>query len=211
MPDVVFIGPPGSGKSTVGTALRLAHLAEHISTGQLIRDYMRQMVGQQNSMAESLASGGMVSDDEVTALLVHQMESTKSPRIILDGYPRTVSQIALLESIMKRFNRELSAVVQFNLPDEVSVLRVCGRYTCRTCGRSYHTVFKPAVDNTCECGETQFIQRPYDIKEIVEARLHRYHLMTEPIADIYRERGILKVIDATLPIDRVINEVLDVI
>jgi adenylate kinase len=207
----VFIGPPGSGKSTVGNALRLANLAQHISTGELIRDYMRQMVGQHTSIGESLSTGGMVSDDEVTALLVEQMERTQAPRIILDGYPRTMPQIALLESIMKRFGRSLNAVVQFKLPDEDAILRVCGRYNCRSCSRSYHSVFKPAVDGACECGETQFVQRAHDLREIVEARLHKYHLMTEPIADAYRDRGLLKVVDASLPIDQVINNVLDVI
>ncbi len=208
MGDVIFMGPPGSGKGTAGKLIEMSGLAQHISTGDIIREYL-EALPMDHPLTTRIASGEYMTDDEIFSLLIHTVERSASRRIVYDGFPRTNVQIDMLDRLSAKHDRMIQAVVFFAIPDHRIVERIVGRYNCRECQRVYHDKFNPAIDSTCECGSQQFVRREDDNETVLASRLKRYHFATEPILGIYRQRGILHEVNADQPIEKVLNDVLD--
>jgi adenylate kinase len=209
--DLVFIGPPGAGKGTVGKILETAGLAIHVSTGEMIREYLSTLPAR-DPLHARIAEGSFLDDDEITALLIRKVEHIPlDRRIIFDGYPRNVAQAQLLNRILGRAPRMVGSVILFDMPDEKVVERISGRYNCRDCGRVWHSMFNPAPEGTCVCGSTTFVVRSDDKPEVIEARLYRYHTRTLPLITHYGKRDMLKTVAADGEIAQVANAVLDLI
>jgi len=206
MSDLVFMGPPGGGKGTVGKLLQRAGLADHVSTGELIRTYLTTLPAD-DPLNERIAAGHFLSDDEITALLIRHVDNVDR-RIIFDGYPRNLEQITLLIRILERAERTLHAAILFELPDEQVIDRISGRYNCQTCKTVYHRLFNPAPDNRCVCGSTSFETRSDDRAEVVAARLARYHQVTEPMIDRFENMRLLRVVNADQSVEAVMKEVM---
>lgn len=208
--DIIFIGPPGGGKGTVGQIIDRAGLARHVSTGDLCRDYLKS-VAEDDPIHARIAAGEFLNDDEITALLARRVSELPDVRMIIDGYPRSLDQVKLLDRILAKYDREIGAVISFEMTDERVVERISGRYVCRACAHVYHRTFNPAPDNVCACGETQFITREDDRPAVIGARLYRYHHRTEPVIAHYKARGLIRALDCDRPIEVVANATLDLV
>jgi adenylate kinase len=209
MTDLVFMGPPGAGKGTIGKILQTAHLAEHISTGEIIREYLATLPDT-DPLHARIAAGKFLNDDEITALLIRRVEKATLTRIIFDGYPRNIEQTQLLNRIEERSSRRLQHAVLFEMADEHVISRISGRYNCRVCLHVYHKSFNPAPQGTCECGSKRFEVRADDRPEVVGERLKRYHALTEPLIAHYENLGMLRVVDAYQPIEAVMKDVMEI-
>ena len=123
---------------------------------------------------------------------------------ILDGFPRTIAQAQSLEEMLKTMGLALNGVLSVQVPDQLIVERLSGRRTCKGCGALYHVVFDPpkAADTCNRCGAALF-QRDDDREETVMNRLKVYERQTAPLADYYRERGLLTEIDGVGDVDAV--------
>ena len=117
---------------------------------------------------------------------------------LLDGYPRNIEQGVTLETILQALGQELDHVVHFVLEDAEIVRRLSGRRTCGSCGAPYHRVSAPpSKPGVCDvCGGLLF-QREDDREAVVAQRLKVYRERTEPLVDFYRQRGLLREIEAT--------------
>lgn len=211
MDFLVFLGPPGSGKGTQAQILaQESPKVCHVSTGQILRDEISSG-SEFGKILESYVSNGQLITDQMMFKILETALSrmTNFSTILLDGVPRTLYQADLLDDYLKKTGSSLKKVVYFDIGDDILVERLSGRYSCASCGASYHKVSKkPVIEGQCDsCKSTVFEQRRDDTMEVVQKRLAVYHEQTQPLVDYYIEHGLLVKIDATESVESVSDAV----
>lgn len=197
--NLIFLGPPGSGKGTIGALLAKDLSIPHISTGEILRTEISSGTELGVQVKEIVASGALVDDELVAKIIDKRIKQEDcSQGFILDGYPRTLNQARLLQKIFADQSKELTATVLLNVPDDVLILRLSGRRKCDKCGKDYNinTLTPPKVEGVCDdCGGS-LVQRKDDNPETIKNRLNLYREETEPLIQHYKEQGALKEIKA---------------
>lgn len=209
--NLVLLGPPGSGKGTQAKILAERYRIPHISTGDILREEVRNETPLGLRVKAIMESGDLVPDKLVAGIILHRLDRDDCARgFILDGYPRTVEQARILDDILGELGRALERVILITVPDDVIVERMAGRRSCPECGRVYHMVYNPPKDgaNCDDCG-VPLVQRPDDREEVVRERLRVYHEKTQPLEELYRGRGILLEVDGNQPVDAVTEVIVD--
>lgn len=203
---LVFLGPPGAGKGTQAKLLSQRMGFLHLSTGDLLREAVKNQTPLGRKAKEYMDRGELVPDE----LIVQLIEETlpKDGNVILDGFPRTVNQALALEEMLKVKGEKISKVLFFDVPDEVIVDRLSGRRVCSKCGAVYHVKYNPPkVEGVCDlCGGT-LVQRNDDKEEVVRKRLEVYRKQTQPLVEFYQERGIIYKLDAGKGVEELFEEV----
>jgi adenylate kinase len=198
---VVLLGPPGAGKGTQAAAMRERYGVPHISTGDMLRAAIASSspLGLQ---ARALVERGQLVPDDLMAVMVRERLQLPDAAggFLLDGYPRTVAQAETLESVLQGMGRELDRALLLDLDDSEIVKRLSGRRSCAACGAPYHmTAAPPRQPGQCDrCAGPggALVQRPDDREDVVAERLRVYRERTAPVADYYRKRGLLSVVNA---------------
>lgn len=198
---LVFLGPPGCGKGTQAKVLCHKLGAEHIGTGDLLRESMRAGTPAGLEAARHVDQGNLVPDQVVNDLIAERFARKDRPgRFILDGYPRTLPQARACDEILEAHHLGLDGVILINVPDREIVRRVSGRWSCPKpgCKATYHVISNPPkVQGVCDDCATGLVQRSDDSPETVESRLVVYHRETEPLLPYYRQKGLLREVDGT--------------
>ncbi|KAF1304399.1 adenylate kinase [Enterococcus saccharolyticus] len=212
--NLILMGLPGAGKGTQAERIIAEYNIPHISTGDMFRAAMANETAL-GLKAKSYMDNGDLVPDEVTNGIVKERlaESDTDKGFLLDGFPRTLDQAQALDAMMKDLGKEIDAVIEINVPEEILVDRLAGRYMCRDCGATYHKVFNPTkVEGTCDrCGGHDFYQREDDKPETVKNRLAVNVKSSEPILAYYKEKGLLQSIDGNREIDAVFADVKNII
>lgn len=195
---VVFLGPPGAGKGTQAQKLAAHEGVPHIATGDLVRRAIRtgSSLGVEFKRYNDL--GQLVPDQMVVALVAERLvEPDCKHGFILDGFPRTVPQAKALETLLDQAKVSISAVILFDVQDEVVVRRISGRRTCSKCGHIYHVTFNPPKGSpaVCDVCGGSLVQRDDDREEVVRKRLAEYHSLTAPLVAFYQSVNVLTRID----------------
>jgi adenylate kinase len=121
-----------------------------------------------------------------------------APGFILDGFPRTAAQVAILDRVMSRLGIRLDGAYLLVAPENEIVRRLSGRRVCPGCAAVYHIdTHPPKSSGVCDSCGTALIQRPDDSEDVVLDRLHVYREQTLPVAEIYRSRSVLREVDGT--------------
>ncbi len=206
---LILLGPPGAGKGTQAALLSGALKVPHISTGDIFRSNIKEKTKLGKLVSGILESGGQVPDD-VTCEIVKDrlMKDDCHNGFILDGFPRTLPQAEMFESMLSENNQRIDAVINISLDDAVVVKRMSGRRMC-PCGKVYHVLsHPPKKEGVCDsCGSPLYI-RDDDREETVLNRLKTYHDQTSPLIDFYSRRGLLIEIDGDKPIDSIFQDIL---
>lgn len=212
MKNIIFIAPPAAGKGTQSDLLVKKYGYYHISTGDLLREEVRKQSDIGVKIQELMKSGQLVSDEIVSNLLKDTLESLDGP-FILDGYPRDLNQIGILNNILKDINKSIDLVIQLDVNYDILVKRVTGRLSCPKCSRSYHKYnLKPKVEWVCDDCGSDLISRTDDNEETFKNRYQTYLDNTEPILDYYNNLEIVKVIrDNKSDVNEVFAEIEKVI
>lgn len=197
-PALVLIGPPGAGKSTLSDRLVQRLPLTVIATGERLRAEIRSgsPLGRQ---IEPLLEQGHFAPDEVMEQLLYAWLAEAPPEqgFLLDGYPRSLSQAHTLSRLLDTLQRPLTMVIALELSDAEVIRRLTGRRVCEGGGESFtlHIDDAAAVQRCHERGG-RLVERDDDRPEIIAERLRVYARETEPLLALYRQRGLLRLVDA---------------
>lgn len=190
--NLILLGAPGAGKGTQAEVISEALKIPQISTGNILREAVKNGTEYGLKAKAAMDSGSLVSDDVVIGILKDRIaEDDCKNGFILDGFPRTVPQAEALDNMGVKIDK----VVEIYVPDETIQKRLSGRRVCENCGASYHTEFKPTkVEGKCDkCGGNA-VQRKDDHPDTVIERLKVYHEQTAPLKGYYTDQGKLETV-----------------
>ncbi|KNC56412.1 adenylate kinase [Thecamonas trahens ATCC 50062] len=182
---VAMFGAPGSGKGTIAEWLVRDFALGHLSTGDLIRDALSDAdflaTDKGKAIKATIDAGNLVGDDIILDLLKPKIDVAAAPRIILDGFPRTLVQAKMLDAI-----RPVDVVLEVDVPAEEIVRRLSGRRVHPGSGRIYHVSFNPPKEEgkDDETGEP-LVQRDDDKEEVILHRLEIFNDQKQPVLDYY--------------------------
>jgi len=203
---LVFLGPPGAGKGTQAKLLSQRMGFLHLSTGDLLREAVKNQTPLGKKAKEYMDRGELVPDELIVQLIEETMP--KDGNVILDGFPRTVNQALALEEMLKGKGEKISKVLFFDVPDEVIIDRLSGRRVCSKCGAVYHVKYNPPkVEGMCDLCGGSLVQRDDDKEEVVKKRLEVYRKQTQPLIEFYQDRGIIYKLDAEKGVEELFEEV----
>lgn len=176
-----------------------------LSTGDMLRAAIAKGTALGVQAKGFMDKGALVPDDVVIGLIAERtQEPDCSKGFILDGFPRTIPQAEALSRMLEMRGKKVDRAVLFEIKDQELVSRLSGRRTCSKCGAMYHVESaRPKSESACDQCGSGLIQRDDDKPEVIQKRLAVYHQQTAPLADFYRERGILRTLDASRPADEV--------
>jgi len=210
---MVFLGPPGAGKGTQAVMLseRLGIL--HLSTGDILRENVKQGTGIGKKARSFMEKGELVPDDMVIEMMLETIKKgNKDKGFVLDGFPRTVYQAKKLDAALQKLNLPIEMVVYFKTSTDIVIFRLTGRRLCRDCGANYHIInMPPKKEGLCDkCGGGLY-RRKDDSEETIKKRLEVYNNQTEGLIGYYREKGGLKEISGDLDAGMVYEELFGIL
>lgn len=211
---VVFTGAPGCGKGTQARILKEKTHICHLSTGEMLREYAAQDTPLGRDLKALLDKGEFATDEMIIEMVRNRIGQPDCERgFILDGFPRTLPQAEVLESLLAEKGIKLTCVLEIQVPDEIIMERILGRYSCLKCGAGYHDKFqKPKVYGVCDvCGGTEFGRRKDDNRATVQNRLVNYRLLTYPTIPFFEKRGLLRTVDGTGTIEAVSHKIDEIL
>ena len=196
---LVLLGPPGAGKGTLAGFINKELDIPHVSTGDILREEMKNNTPLGREVKQYVESGGLVPDEVVIKLIENKFSNSDAVAkgYMLDGFPRTEVQAKDLDSILKELDKPIDYAVYLDASLPVVIERLTGRRICRNCGAIFHMKNNPPKEEgVCtECGGEVY-QRPDDNEETVKTRMDVYLENTKPVIDYYELQGKLKKLDA---------------
>ncbi|NLW14030.1 MAG: adenylate kinase [Trueperella sp.] len=175
---LLIVGPPGAGKGTQAKNVSEDLGITWISSGELFRETIRSGSELGNVIASYIDNGNLVPD-EITDVMVENHLDAIDPKngFLLDGYPRTLDQVDALERMLEAHDAPLDAVIELQIPDEEIIGRLLSR--------------------------AEKEGRKDDTEDVIRHRIAVYHAKTEPLLNVYRERGLLVGVHGLGTIDEV--------
>ena len=202
---LIFLGAPGVGKGTQADKVGAQYRIRKISTGDLLREAVRNKTTLGLEAKEHMDQGKLVPDSVVIGLVREKLtDPSHANGFILDGFPRTVPQAEALAKVLVERGLQLDRVINFRVSREEIVKRLSGRRSCPKCQATYHVEFAPSkTGSVCErCGET-LVQRSDDQPEAIETRLRVYEEQTAPLIDFYEKKHLLSHLNGAEPVETV--------
>jgi len=191
--NIIIIGPPGSGKGTQAQMLEDRFGLTQISTGDLLRQAVRDGTPGGKKAKACMDAGKLVPDEIVMPLLEKKLTATGTDGWILDGFPRNTEQAVELQRILGKAGRSIDRVVVLEVDDEIIVSRITGRRSCGECNAIYHLEFAPPKKpDTCDdCNSSPLIHRADDTEKKMRVRLDKYHSQTVSVIPFYERAGLV--------------------
>src|SRR5262245_5694585 len=185
----------------------------HLSTGDMLREAVRLGTGPGQAARAIMESGGLVPDALVGEMISERLRRDDARGgFVLDGFPRTEAQVEILDGILASLGARLDLAVLMQAPESEIVSRLSLRRSCPSCSAIFHLKsHPPKTAGICDACGAALVQRADDAEDIIRARLAVYREQTEPVAGIYRRRGLLREVDATGTADAVAANVRSVL
>ena len=206
--NLILFGPPGAGKGTQAQFIVKKHNYFQLSTGDLLRNEVKQKTQLGFEIEKLISNGKFVSDKIVNTLLKQSITNLKfRDRIVFDGYPRNVDQAKNLELILGEFNQTIGHIIFLNVPRKIIEKRIMGRMTCEKCHMTMNEFFNKEQIDLHPCGKEFLIKRKDDNLDIVIARFDTYMTSTKPVLDYYSKNVNFTEIDGAGEIDQITNKI----
>ncbi len=196
--NLILLGPPGAGKGTQAKLLLAAFGIPQISTGDILREAIRNGTALGKQAKPLMDSGKLVPDELVVGIVEERFKAPDCAQgFVLDGFPRTVPQAEALEAMLSRNGRKIDRVVSLEVKDDLIVERMAGRRSCPKDGSVFHLKANPPkMAGKCDACGGELTQRADDKPETVLKRLTEYAKLTAPLKPFYESRGMLARVDA---------------
>lgn len=206
--EFIFIGPPGSGKGTQTKMLSAEYKLPHIDTGSLLREEVVSGSEDGKKANSFMANGQLVPIELVSKIIKNRLLKNDCKNgFILDGYPRSTEQAYALDEILEEIDNGIDVmhtVFYFEVDKEKLIERLVNRRSCSVCGAIYNLkTMNLKNENVCEKCGGKLIKRDDDNEETAKKRFETYFNQTAPLIELYKKRGILVNIDASLDIDTI--------
>jgi adenylate kinase len=194
---LIFLGAPGAGKGTQAREVATTFTIPQISTGEILREAVKQGTPLGLAAKAKMESGQLVPDEIVCGIVE---ERTNQPDcqagFILDGFPRTIAQAEYVDRMLEAKGRGKPLVLNISVEQDVLMKRLTGRRTCVVCGEIYNVYFNPPkVEGICDKDGGKLTQRADDNEESIRQRLVAYDKQTLPLIEYYRRKSLLQDID----------------
>lgn len=206
--NIIMLGAPGAGKGTQARQLALKYNIPHISTGDILRESIKNRT-QLGLKAKSYLDKGKLVPDEVIIDVVRErlLKEDCKNGFILDGFPRTIPQAESLDNHVSNLK-----VINIHVDEAELVKRLSGRRVCRKCGANYHIIYSPPTnEGICNMCGGELYQRDDDTEDTIKARLQVYKNQTAPLIEYYKKKNILFTVSGKGSIQDIFNEIIKVI
>ena len=210
---IIMLGAPGAGKGTQAQMIAEKFDIPHISTGDIFRANIKNGTELGKKAKEFMDKGLLVPDELTVELLLDRVANEDCKNgYVLDGFPRTIPQADVLDSELTKLGDKVDFAINVDVPDENIVRRMSGRRACLKCGATYHIEhIPPKTEGICDKCGSELVLRADDKPETVQNRLSVYHEQTQPLIDFYSNKGILKSVDGTQPMDKVFADIVNIL
>lgn len=188
---LLLFGPPGCGKGTQSRLITNWLRVPAISTGEMLRGEIRAGTALGQAARSIMASGGLVGDDLVNAMLAARVSQPDcGGGVLLDGYPRTVEQADFLDQVLAERSMPPAIVLHLDVPNDALIGRMSSRRQCPACSRVYNLLHEPPqTAGLCDDDAIPLITRKDDREEVVRARLEMYDEVTRPVLAHYQHQN----------------------
>ena len=210
--NIILIGPPGAGKGTQATKVVKKFNLHKVSTGDLLREEIKNNTDLGNKIKSMMDTGSLISDNIINDLITKVISNKKFyNRLIFDGYPRNLKQGKNLDSQIKKYKQKISCVLSLNVDKESIIKRISGRQICVNCGLIFNEYYYPASSKNHSCDPKFLNKRSDDNKKTIINRFETYLNKTLPILDFYKEQNLLHQINGMAKIDQIFDEICGII
>ena len=201
--NLILLGPPGAGKGTQAAVLSERLDISHISTGDILREEVKEGSALGLKAKQIMQRGSLVPDEIIIQIVEKAINGKKAANgFILDGFPRTLVQAERLDRILSDLNRNLDLVLDFKASTAVIIERLSGRRICPGCGAGYHIKnIPPRTEGICDNCGSGLSQRDDDKPETVIKRIDLYQKSISSIIDYYGKKGILETVSGDLEVE----------
>lgn len=201
---MILIGPAGAGKGTQALNLVTRYGFPHISSGDMLREAVREGTELGKAADGFMKRGALVPDEVVIGMILERIARADCAKgFMLDGFPRTRPQAEALDEALTKAGVKLDVVLHIDVPDSALIERVTGRRTDLVTGQIYHIKFKPPPADIA----ARLVHRDDDTEAAVRTRIEKYHRDTAPIIPYYAEKGLLRTVDGVGSPDEVLLRV----
>jgi adenylate kinase len=205
---IVLFGAPGAGKGTQGPYLAEKFGIAQVSTGEILRENVRQGTDLGVVAEGYMSAGDLVPDDVIVNMVRERItQSDAANGFILDGFPRTVPQAEALDQMLLKLNKPLHDVVYLKVSPEVLEKRLSGRWTCPRDGRVYNEA-ELGDSRVCEDDGEPLEQREDDQPEAVRNRIKVFNDQTAPVLEYYRPQGKVLEVDGEQSVDDIREQIV---
>lgn len=214
--ELLFMGPPASGKGTQTHRLAQETGLPHVDTGSLLRSAIKNGT-EAGLIAKTYIDKGQLAPIEIVARIIKErlMEADCQDGFILDGFPRSLEQAMALDEIRKEIDGGLEVdfkVINFEIEEDALLERIVNRVSCPVCGEIYNKKFTPPKqEGVCDKCNSRLTQRKDDTEEVARSRFATYHRETEPLIDFYGARNVLIGLDAQGSSDEIYSRIKELV
>ena len=210
--NIILFGPPGAGKGTQATKVVKKFNLHKVSTGDLLREEIKNNTDLGNKIKSIMDRGSLISDNIINDLITKVISNKKFyNRLIFDGYPRNLKQGKNLDSQIKKYKQKISCVLSLNVDKESIIKRISGRQICVNCGLIFNEYYYPASSKNHSCDPKFLNKRSDDNKKTIINRFETYLNKTLPILDFYKGQNLLHQINGMAKIDQIFDEICGII
>ena len=211
--NIILFGAQGSGKGTQADRLAGALGIPHVASGDLFRDAIKAESDLGRKAKEYIDQGKLVPDDITVKMVLDRIkEPDCTPGVLLDGFPRTIAQAHALDEGLEANGRHIDVAVYLNVPRDVLLSRLSGRYICRAHQHVYNiNTNPPKVAGKCDIDGSELYQRSDDTGDAVQRRLDIFFNETIRLLDYYRPQHKLSEVDGNQSIEQVQHDLVNAV
>jgi len=206
---IILLGPPGSGKGTQGDLIEKKYGFPKVSSGDLLRQAVKNEALLDEEVEGALNCGRLVSDDIIMLMIKDRISQEDCRKgYVMDGFPRNLNQAKMFEEIN---GKRKEIVLDIYLSEKTLIERLGARRICPQCGAIYNMKLQyPEKEETCDACGARLIRRQDDELHVIKERLRVYRNQEKTLIDYYKQKGVYNKIDGEKNIEDVFSDICEI-